>query len=69
MNVVSTIFSDLIKSITKEDEAVADLALKVKTGHIKQSELDIMARGGHGISRRYKRRAKRAKRRLEKGEV
>lgn len=64
MNYISKLFGDIFKGVSKTETDIADMAYKVKTGKMKRSELEIAARGGKGISRYQKYKAKRAKRKL-----
>lgn len=64
VNYVSKIFGDMFKGISRTESDIADMAYKVKTGKMKRSELEIAAKGGRGISRYQKYKAKRAKRKL-----
>lgn len=63
-NYISKIFDGAFKSVARTENDIADMAYKVKTGKMKRSELEIAARGGKGISRYQKYKAKRAKRKL-----
>lgn len=62
LNYISKVARFLLQSDTLAE--AMEMASKVKVGRMKVSELEILARGGKGISRHRKRVAKMAKRQL-----
>lgn len=66
MNYKSSLLSIILDAATKEQKEVAKLSEDIISGRKKRSEAEILARGGHGISRVTKKRYRKALKRVEK---